>query len=201
MQVKLLAEGGNMKPGPALSQKLGPLGININNVIQKVNEATAEFKGLTVPVELEIDAGTKEFQITVFSPPVSGLLKKEIGIEKGSGEQKKYQVANLSIEQVILVAKAKLPTMLCNNLKNAIKTVVGSCVSLGVLIESKPAVTVAQELNEGKYADEIKEGKTETSAEKREELDSYFKELKEAQDKMLKKEKAEKEAEEEKKKK
>ena len=201
MKVKLLAEGGNMKPGPALSQKLGPMGINVNNVIQKVNEATSEFKGLTVPVELDVDPATKEFTITVFSPPVSGLLKKEIGIEKGSGAQAKYQVANLSIEQIISVAKAKLPTMLCNDLESAVKTVVGSCVSLGALIEGKSAVVVAQELNEGKYAKEIKEEITVTPAEKKAELDSYFKELKEAQDKMLKKEKAEKEAAEEKKKK
>ena len=201
MKVKLLAEGGNMKPGPALSQKLGPLGININNVIQKVNEATAEFKGLTVPVELDIDAGTKEFSVTVFSPPVSGLLKKEIGVAKGSGEQKKYQVANLSIEQIISVSKAKFPTMLCNDLESAVKTVVGGCVSLGVLIEGKPAVEVAQELNEGKYSKEIKEEKTETSAEKRSELDEHFAKVKAVQDKLLKQEKAEKEAEAEKKKK
>ena len=50
MQVKILAEGGSMKPGPALSQKLGPAGINIGQVIQKVNEATKNFKGLKVPV-------------------------------------------------------------------------------------------------------------------------------------------------------
>ena len=61
MIIKLLAEGGNMKPGPALSQKLGPIGVNINNVIQEVNKATAEFKGLTVPVELDVNAATKEF--------------------------------------------------------------------------------------------------------------------------------------------
>ncbi len=195
MQVKILVEGGNMKPGPALSQKLGPAGININEVIQKVNEATIEFKGLIVPVELDIDTTTKEFDIKVFSPPVSGLLKKEAGIEKGSGEQKKYQVANLSIEQIISIAKAKLPTMLSKDLKAAVKTIVGSCVSLGILIENKPALEVAQELNQGKYDKEIKEEKTELSPEKKEQLDKYFKEIKEVQDKLLKQEKAAKEAE------
>ena len=71
MQVKILAEGGNMKPGPALSQKLGPIGVNISQVIQKVNEATKDFKGMKVPVELNVDSSTKEFDVKVFSPPVS----------------------------------------------------------------------------------------------------------------------------------
>ena len=73
MQVKILAEGGDMKPGPALSQKLGPLGINVNQVIQKVNEATKGFKGMKVPVELEVNTSTKEFEVKVFSPPVHSL--------------------------------------------------------------------------------------------------------------------------------
>ena len=82
MQIKLLVDGGSMKPGPALSQKLGPVGIPINQVIQKVNEATKAFVGIQVPVELNVDAATREFEVKVFSPPVSGLLKKELGIEK-----------------------------------------------------------------------------------------------------------------------
>ena len=67
-----------MSPGPALSQKLGPAGINISKVIEKVNEATKNFKGMKVPVELDVDASTKEFEVKVFSPPVSELLKKRI---------------------------------------------------------------------------------------------------------------------------
>ena len=157
MQIKLLVEGGSMKPGPALSQKLGPIGININQIIQKVNEATKDFNGLKVPVELDIDTSTKEFDVKVFSPPVSELLKKELGIEKASGMQIKTKVANASIEQIISVAKTKLQNMLCKDLKAAVKTVVGSCVSLGVLIESKPASEIEQEIDEGKYDKEIKE--------------------------------------------
>ena len=66
MQIKLLVEGGSMQPGPALSQKLGPAGINLNQVIQKVNDATSNFKGMKVPVELDIDLGTKDFEIRFF---------------------------------------------------------------------------------------------------------------------------------------
>jgi len=198
MQIKLLVEGGDMKPGPALSQKLGPLGVNINQVIQKINEATKDFKGIKVPVELEIDSSTKEFEVNVFSPPVSELIKKELGIEKGSGIQKKFQQANASIEQMISIAKTKFPNLLCKDLKSAVKTVVGTCMSLGVLIESKSAKEVEQDIEEGKYDKEINEEITETPAEKKEELDKYFSEIKKEQDRIIQQEKAVQEAKEEK---
>jgi large subunit ribosomal protein L11 len=193
MQIKLLVEGGSMSPGPVLSQKLGPLGMNVGEIIQKVNDATKDFKGLKVPVELDIDAGTKEFEVHVSSPPVSELLKKELGVEKGSGIQLKMQVANASIEQIISIAKTKLPNMLCNDLKSAVKTIVGTCVSLGILIENKPAADIEKAIDSGKYNKEIEEEKTETSPEKKEKLERYFKELHTEQEKAIEKEEAEKE--------
>ncbi len=183
-----------MKPGPVLSQKLGPIGINISQVIQKVNDATKDFNGLKVPVELDVNTSTKEFGVNVFSPPVSELLKKELGIEKGSGIQKKMQAANASIEQIISIAKSKLPNLLCKDLKAAVKTVIGSCVSLGILIENKPASEVEKQIDDGKYDKEIQEEKTETSPEKKEKLDKYFLKLTEAEEKKIKQEEAEKEA-------
>ena len=192
MQIKLLAEGGSMKPGPALRQTLGPAGINISEVIKKVNEATSNFKGMKVPVELDIDAKTKAITVNVFSPPVSELVKKELGIEKGSGEQDKIKVANASIEQIISVAKTKLPNLLCRDLKSAVKTVVGSCVSLGILVESKSPVEVEQEIDEGKYDKEINEEITETPEEKKKQLQEHFKEIEDQQQQMLKKEEAQK---------
>ncbi len=194
MQIKLLVEGGNMKPGPVLSQKLGPIGLNINQIIQKVNDITKHFNGLKVPVELDVNTSTKEFNVKVFSPSVSELLKKELGIEKGSGMQKKVQVANISIEQIISIAKAKLPNLLCKDLKAAVKTVIGSCVSLGILIENKPASEVEQQIDEGKYDKEIQEEKTEVSSEKKAKLEKYFLKLSEAEERKIKQEEAEKEA-------
>ena len=78
MIVKLLVEGGNMTPGPAIAQQLGPMGINIGQVISKINQATAGFKGTKVPVELDINPKTKSYDIMVFSPPVAELIKKEL---------------------------------------------------------------------------------------------------------------------------
>jgi len=192
--IKLLAEGGAMKPGPALSQKLGPAGIPINQVIQRINEATEDFNGLKVPVELDVDLKTKTFEIKIFSPPVSELLKKELKLTKGSGMQLKTQIANASIEQIISVAKTKMQNLLCKDLKSAVKVVVGTCVSLGVLVESKPAKETEKDIEAGKYDKEILHVKTETSPEKRKILDDYFKEVLKKQELILKQEQAAKEA-------
>jgi large subunit ribosomal protein L11 len=183
MQVKLLVDAGDMKPGPALSQKLGPVGLNMGQVIQKINEVTKDFKGLKVPVELEINPSTKEFNVKVLSPPVSELLKKELGIEKGSGTQLKTKVANASIEQIISIAKTKFPNLLAKNLKSAVKTVIGTCVSLGILIENKSASEIEKEIDAGKYDKEISGEITETPPEKKLKLDEYFSKIKEAQEK------------------
>jgi len=194
MIIKLLADGGEMKPGPALSQKLGPAGIPINQVIQKINEATSDFKGLKVPVELDINLKTKKFEVKIFSPPVSGLLKKELGVAKGSGLQLKTQIANASIEQIISVAKTKMQNLLCKDLKTAVKVVVGTCVSLGVLIENKPAKEIERDIEAGKYDKEISQIKTETSPEKKKKLNDFFKEVLRKQEILLKQEQAAKEA-------
>ena len=198
MIIKLLVDGGDMKPGPVLSQKIGPLGMNMGDIISKINDATRDMKGLKVPVEVDVDPTTKEFDVQVFSPPVSELLKKELGIEKGSGEQKKIQVANASIEQIISVAKTKLQNLLAKDLKAAVKSVVGTCVSLGILIENKSPTEVEQEIDEGKYDKEIQEEITETSEEKKAELKEYFESVKTEQEKIIQQEKAAKEAEAEK---
>jgi large subunit ribosomal protein L11 len=193
MIIKLLVDGGSMKPGPALSQKLGPAGIPINNVIQKVNDATKSFEGIQVPVELDINPSTKAFEVKVFSPPVSGLLKKELKIEKGSGLQNKFKMGNASIEQIISLAKTKSQNLLCKDLKSSVKTIVGTCVSLGILIENKPAAEVEKEIADGKYDKEINSGKTETPAAKKKELEEYFAKVKKEQDKLIKQEQVAKE--------
>ncbi len=195
MQIKILTEGGNMKPGPALSQKLGPAGINVNQVIERINNATKDFKGLKVPVELEVNPSTKDFEVKVFSPPVSELLKRELVVEKGSGIQKKKYIGNLSIEQIISVAQTKFPNLLCNDMKSAVKTVIGTCVSLGILVENQLASELASQIDEGKFSKEIKEERTITPPEKMVGLKEYFETIRNEQEKVLKIEQAAKESE------
>jgi len=175
--VKLITEGGNMKPGPAVAQQLGPLGINLGKLIEDVNKATAGFKGTKVPVEIDVDAKTKDYKIQVFSPPVSELVKKEAGVEKGSGEAKKTHAGNIAIEQAIKVAKTKMPDMLAKDLRAALRLVVGSCASAGILVEGKEPTEVEKEIANGVYDKEIKEERTEVSEEKKAKLAGTFKEL------------------------
>ncbi len=194
MLIKLLVDGGAMKPGPALSQKLGPAGINVNQVITKVNESTKHFEGMKVPVELDLNVSTKNIEVKVFSPPTSGLLKKELKIEKGSGNPAKTKVGNLSIEQIIAIAKAKHPNLLSRSFKSAVKEIVGTCVTLGILIESKSPIEIEREIDAGKYDDEILHEKTETPEAKKKKLEKFFAELSEAQEKLRKQEEAAKAA-------
>ena len=198
MIIKLLVDGGDMKPGPAVGQKLGPLGINIGQVVQEVNKSTQNFKGLKVPVEVNI-AKDKSISIKTLSPPTSELLKKELGLEKASGEAKKIKSANASIEQIISVAKIKHPNMLDTEFKSAVKSVIGTCVSSGILIENKEANEIQKEIDDGKYNKEISEVKTETDPKKKKQLDNYFKQIEKKQQEMIKKEEEEKAAEEAKK--
>ena len=192
-----MIEGGDMKPGPVIAQKLGPLGINIGKVISEVNKATENFKGMKIPVELDVNPKTKNFSVSVSSPPTAELLKKELGIELGSGQAKKLKVGNLSIEQVIKIAQIKQESMTASNCKAAVRSVIGSCVSLGVLVENKEPKEIENEILEGKYDSEISSEKSEVSEEKKKQLADYFKNLKTKQEEMLKKEEELKKAEEE----
>ncbi|MDP2672845.1 MAG: 50S ribosomal protein L11 [Nanoarchaeota archaeon] len=194
IQIKLLVDGGAMQPGPALAQKIGPLGLNVGQIIQQVNDATKDFKGLKVPVEISVEPSTKKIEVSVSSPSVSELLKKELGLDKGSGLQKKQKIANASIEQIISIAKTKHKDLLCKDLKSSVKTIIGTCVSLGVLVENHPASEVGQLIEEGNFAEEIKKGLTETPPEKRKSLDEYFAKVKKQQEDIVKQEQAAKEA-------
>lgn len=177
MKIKLIVDGGAMKPGPAVAQQLGPAGINIGKVIADVNTATAGFKGTKVPVEIDVDTKVKTYSIAVFSPPVAELLKKELGLEKGSGEAKKTKVGNIALERIISVAKTKMPNLLAKDLKSAVKLIVGSCVSLGILVDNKPAKEIEKDIDAGKYDKEIKQEITEVSADKKKLLETFFKEV------------------------
>ncbi|MCQ8898201.1 MAG: 50S ribosomal protein L11 [Hadesarchaea archaeon] len=151
-RIKLLVEGGKANPGPPLGPALGPLGVNVAQVVQKINQETAKFSGMKVPVILTVDRKTKEFQIEVGSPPVSVLVKKELGLEKGAKTPGKETVGNLSLSQVIQIAKQKGG----RDLRAKVKEVLGTCKSMGVTVEGKDPVEVQREIEEGRYEEELK---------------------------------------------
>ena len=193
MNIKLLIDGGDMKPGPAIAQQLGPMGINLGKVIADINTATKEFKGMKVPVELTVDKKTKNFTIKTFSPPTSELVKKELKLEKGSNDHKNIIVGNASIEDVIKIAKIKYANMLEKDFKSAVKSILGTCASIGILVENQNPNALIQEVSSGKFDKEIKQQISETSSEKRKKIDDYFEQIKHAQD--MKAEQAKKAAE------
>lgn len=186
MEIKLLVEGGEMKPGPALSQRIGPLGLNLGKIISDVNRATASFKGIKVPVVLDVNTKTKEVAVKVLTPPISELLKKEFSLQKGSPQPNNIKVANAAIEHLIKVAKIKQQDMLVGDFKAAVKSVVGSCVSLGVLVESKDPKTVMEDIDKGVYDNEIKKGVEEPSKEKLAQLEKDFEIIKKKQEAFIK---------------
>ena len=186
MKVKLIVEGGKMQPGPAVAQQLGPMGINLGKVIGDVNDATKGFAGMKVPVELDVDPKTKKYKINVFSPPIAELIKKELKVEKGSGQPNNFKVGNIAYERLVLIAKTKMPDLLAKNLKAGIKLAVGTCVAMGVLVDNKEPKEIEIDIDAGKYDKEISKEITEVSEEKRAKLEKFFAVRKAKQEKDLK---------------
>jgi large subunit ribosomal protein L11 len=173
--VNVIVEGGKASAGAAMGKAFGPLGVNLQEILKIINEKTKNFIGMKVPVKVTVETGDKSFEVEVGSPSVSELVKTEINLKKGSGDQANVKAGNLAIEQIIKISKMKMDSLLANNLKSAVRMVIGSCQSLGILIESKEAKEVSQDVFEGKYDKEINEEKTEVDPEKQEKLNSEFK--------------------------
>jgi len=105
--IELLVEGGKATASPPLGPTLAPLKVNIGQIVAEINRKTADMAGMKVPVKVTVDTGTKEFEIDIGTPPVSALIKKEIGIEKGSSEPGKARVGDITEEQIKKIAKIK----------------------------------------------------------------------------------------------
>jgi len=152
--VELLISGGQATAGPPLGPALGPLGVNVMMIVNRINELTKDYAGMKVPVKVIVDPDTKQFEVILGTPTTPALIVSELKIEKGSGTPNTAKVGNLSMEQVIRVAKIKRPELLAKTLKSAAKEVLGSCISMGVTVENKDPREVQKEIDEGKH-DEI----------------------------------------------
>jgi large subunit ribosomal protein L11 len=148
--VKVLVEAGKATPGPPLGPALGVLGVNVAQVVAKINEKTAHLEGMKVPVTVIVDTKTKQFEIEVGLPPVSVIIKKELGLEKGSKTAGKEIVGDLPFEKVVKIAKERLGSTLARDLTKAVKEVLGTCVSMGVTVEGKDPREIQREIEEGK---------------------------------------------------
>ena len=151
--VELLVNGGQANAGPPLGPALGPLGVNVMLVVNKINELTKDYAGMKVPVKVAVDTEDKTFDVTVGVPTVAALVVSELKVEKGSGTPNSVKVGDLKMDQVTRIARIKREQLLAADLKNAAKEVLGTCVSMGVTVEGKDPREVQRELDEGKYAD------------------------------------------------
>ena len=153
--VEALVPGGKASAGPPLGPALGPLGVNVAQVVAKINEQTKDLNGMQVPVKVIVKSRT-EFEIEVGTPPTSALIIKEMGVEKGSGD--KTVVGNLSMEQVIKIANIKRKGLLSKTMKHAASEVIGTAGTLGATIEGMSSKEAQMAVSSGKY-DEILEAK------------------------------------------
>jgi large subunit ribosomal protein L11 len=129
-KVSVMVEGGKATAAPPLGPALGPLGVPIKKIIDEINSKTKDLSGMQVPVTVIVDTMTKAFEIKVGSPPVSALIKKELGLEKGASESGKFRSGDLSEEQVIKIASAKFGSAD----PRYVNQVKGSARSMGVTI-------------------------------------------------------------------
>ncbi|MCD6227723.1 50S ribosomal protein L11 [Candidatus Micrarchaeota archaeon] len=154
IKVNLMVEGGKANSGPPLGPTLAPLGVNIKEIVDTINDKTKEFKNMTVPVVVTVDPNTKKFEIEVKTPPTSQLIKKAVGVDKGRKE-KGAIVGNLTIEQAVEIAKKKMESSLAKDIKMAVKEVVGTCLSMGITVEGKDPREVIKDIDKGIYDDKI----------------------------------------------
>jgi large subunit ribosomal protein L11 len=148
--VEVLVPGGKATAGPPIGPALGPLGINVKAVVDEINNQTATFNGMQVPVRIEVDE-KKNFTVSVGIPPTTALIKKEVNIEKGSPEPNMQIVGDLPMEAAVRIARMKQNDMLSYDLKGAVKEVIGTCVSMGVNVDGKRPKEVFAAVDAGEY--------------------------------------------------
>jgi large subunit ribosomal protein L11 len=158
--ISVLVSGGEASAGPPLGPQLGPLGVNVLGIVNEINRVTQDFKGMRVPVKIEIDIETKKFTVSVGTPTTSALITKEAGIPKGSGKPNLELVGNLTFDKVLGIAKVKIAGSYAKSLKTAAKEVVGSCVSMGVKVEDTDPRQFISQIDEGKWDKAIRDAET-----------------------------------------
>jgi large subunit ribosomal protein L11 len=130
-QIKLQIPGGKATPAPPVGPALGQAGVNIMDFCKNFNARTAKDDGLIIPVVITVYAD-RSYTFITKTPPVAVLIKRAVGIAKGSGEPNKNKVGKITAKQVEEIAKMKLPDLNADSLEAAINTVKGTARSMGV---------------------------------------------------------------------
>jgi large subunit ribosomal protein L11 len=130
-QIKLQIPAGKATPAPPVGPALGQAGVNIMDFCKAFNARTGKDEGLIIPVVVTVYAD-RSYTFITKTPPVAVLIKREVGIAKGSGEPNKNKVGRITLKQVESIAKLKMPDLNCDSLESAIQTVKGTARSMGV---------------------------------------------------------------------
>ena len=130
-KIKLMIPGGQATPAPPVGPALGQHGVNIGQFIQRFNAATANQRGVTLPVVLTVYKD-KTFDFVVKKPPASVLIKQAAEIAKGSSEAGRQMVAKIKREKLAEIAKQKMEDLTAGDLEAAIRTLEGTARSMGV---------------------------------------------------------------------
>ena len=149
--ISAFVTGGEASAGPPLGPALGPMGVNVLQVVNTINDKTKDFSGMKVPVRVEVDPDTKKFTVEVGVPPTAALINKEAGVNKGSGTAGTTFAGNIGIESAIKIAKMKLDRSYARDIRGAVQEVIGTCVSLGMRVDNKPAKEIYADIGSGKY--------------------------------------------------
>ncbi len=132
--VKVNLKGGEASPAPPLGPVLGQHGVNIMDFVKAYNDKTSELKGQVVPAVITIYED-RSFTFEIKKAPVADMIKKKLGIEKGSGAAPREIAGTLSKTQVEEIAKDKLDDLNTDDVEEATKIVMGTARSMGVKIE------------------------------------------------------------------
>ncbi|MBO5395219.1 MAG: 50S ribosomal protein L11 [Clostridia bacterium] len=131
--VKLQLEAGKATPGPPVGSTLGPHGINLGMFTKEFNEKTASQAGLVIPVVVTIYAD-RSFSFVLKTPPAAILIKKAIGLDKGSAVPNKTKVGKITMSQIRQIAETKMPDLNCTSIESAMSMVAGAARSMGVTV-------------------------------------------------------------------
>ena len=131
--IKLQISAGKATPAPPVGPALAPHGLNIAEFCQKFNDKTREQEGFKIPVEITIFED-RSYDFKIKQPPASELIKKEIGIEKGSGVPQKKKVGKITKQQLRNVAEKKMSDLNADDIETAMKIISGTAKNMGVEI-------------------------------------------------------------------
>ena len=177
--IDLMVDGGKASAGPPLGPAAGPSGIPIGDIINMINEKTKDFKDMKVPVKVILNSEDKTFKITIGTPPVSELIKKELNLKKGSGTPGKETIGDLRIEQLIKISQMKEDDLAGKTKRARVKTILGSCIPLGLMAEGMHPRELSKLIDKGKYDTKIDAGKTELTDKELKEIEEENRKLKE----------------------